>query len=139
MISASISELPFQLYHLIGEKTQYYRALPSTYLQRYIYYYWWLNIAPGDTTIEVIPDNAADLVMSPDIDKFSVLYFPAAEKFTIPLSGPITYVGISFRTEQTSSFFNLREEQLPLMKRPDKHNSISCLISRQKHGIRYTL
>jgi len=84
-----------------------YRTAPAEHLQAYIYYYWWLDVSPGDTTLEVIPDNAVDVVMSPEIENFSIVYLPASEKFTIPLSGPVTYVGISFKAGRIHEYFNV--------------------------------
>jgi AraC-like DNA-binding protein len=112
LFSSSNDELPLQLYQLGAKEFQFHRAQPSAQLQSYIYYYWWLDVASGDTSIEVIPDNAIDLVMSPDIPGFSVLYLPELEKFSIPLSGPITYVGISFRAESAADFFKLSHAEL---------------------------
>lgn len=106
------NELPLQLYQLGNKEVQCYRAQPSSPLQPYIYYYWWLAVAPGDTSIEVIPDNAIDLVMSPNIPDFSILYLPQPEKFSIPLSGPISYVGISFRAESAADFFQLNHASM---------------------------
>ena len=106
MFSSINNELPLQLYHLVDKTVRCYRAKPAEKLQVYIYYYWWLDVLPGDTKLEVIPDNAIDLVMSPDIANFSILYLPALEKFTVPLSGPITYIGISFRVATAGEFFN---------------------------------
>lgn len=109
-------EKPLQLYQLGADSVQCFRVQPAENLQPYIYYYWWLAVAPGDTTIEVIPDNAIDLVMSPAIRDLSILYLPASEKFTIPLSGPITYIGISFRAEMAAAFFNLDYEAMATCK-----------------------
>lgn len=107
MFSLSNDELPLQLYQLGANNVQCFRVQPTEELKPYIYYYWWLAVAPGDTSIEVIPDNAIDLVMSPDIPDFSILYLPESEKFSIPLSGPISYVGISLRAESAADFFKL--------------------------------
>ncbi len=109
MFALADSEVPLQLYHLVGERVHCYRAAPAERLRDYIYYYWWVDVAPGNTTLEVIPDNAIDLVMSPGIENFSILYLPATDKFTIPLYGPITYVGISFRAGAASAFFNVSQ------------------------------
>jgi len=107
LFSAFDDELPLQLYQLGTDRVQCFRSLPSDYLVPYIHYYWWLSIAPGNTTLDIIPDNAIDLVMSPDISDFSVLYLPAPQKFSIPLHGPINYVGISFRAASASNFFGV--------------------------------
>lgn len=112
MFSSIDNELPLQLYHLNDEAVRCYRVKPATSLEPYVYYYWWLDVAPGETMLEVIPDNAIDLVMSPDITDFSILYLPATEKFTIPLIGPITYIGISFRAEKAGEFFSVGKEAM---------------------------
>ena len=105
MFSTSDIDSPLQLYQLHDDSVRCYRAAPAENLTPYIHYYWWLDVSPGDTTLDVIPDNAIDLVTSPDIPGFSTLYLPSAETFSIPLSGPITYVGISFRAESAAAFF----------------------------------
>ena len=112
MISSISNDIPLQLYHLVDGAVRCQQAKPPKNLQAYIYYYWWLDVAPGDTTLEVIPDNAIDLVMCPGIANFSILYLPASEKFTIPLSGPVTYIGISFRAAVTSEFFKVDVDDL---------------------------
>ena len=112
MFSSIDNELPLQLYHLVGDSVRCYRAKPAAQLAAYIYYYWWLDVAPGDTKLEVIPDNAIDLVMSPDIPNFSILYLPASEKFSIPLSGPVTYLGICFRASSANEFFNINKAKM---------------------------
>ena len=109
MFSANDIDLPLQLHQIYNNNVQCYRALPANELKPYIYYYWWLDVAHGDTTLEVIPDNAIDLVMSPQIADLSLLYLPASCTFSIPLSGPITYVGISFRAESAASFFSVSQ------------------------------
>ncbi len=132
MFSSIDSELPLQLYHLVGEGVRCYRAVPADNLQAYVHYYWWLDVEPGDTQLEVIPDNAADLVMSPDIENLSILYLPSSEKFTIPLSGPITYVGISFRAASVGDFFNVGADVMSQCAPGDdttKGLSIEALVS----------
>ncbi len=86
-----------QLYHLAlsGGECLLSRAHPK--LVEYIDYYWLLNIQDELIDLEVIPDTAIDLVLSPAMVKFSALYFPVTEKFSIPLEGPMQYVGICFR------------------------------------------
>ncbi|MEL6355273.1 MAG: DUF6597 domain-containing transcriptional factor, partial [Cyanobacteria bacterium J06627_28] len=88
MFIDSQKPLPLQLYQLDTDKLTCHCALPSQHLSPFIHYYWWLDVADGETLLEVIPDNATDLVMSPNIDEFSVVYLPASEKFSIPLTGP---------------------------------------------------
>ena len=83
MFIDSSKPLPLQLYQLGTDKLTCHCALPSQRLSAFIYYYWWLDVADGETTLEVIPDNATDLVMSPSIDDFSIVYLPSSEKFSI--------------------------------------------------------
>lgn len=92
---------PLQLYHLKLPGISCQREIPNPALQAFIYYYWVLHIDARQIDLEVIPDNAIDLVLSPNIDNFSALYFPSAEKYTIPLTGPVVYTGISFKAEKT--------------------------------------
>jgi len=112
MFSLFENDTPLQLYHLADDGVRCTRALPTEQLQPYINYYWWLEVAPGETVLEVIPDNAIDLVMSPELPLFSILYLPASTKFSIPLNGPINYVGISFRAEAASAFFNVSMDEM---------------------------
>ncbi|MEL6780610.1 MAG: AraC family transcriptional regulator [Cyanobacteria bacterium J06597_16] len=107
MFIDSQKPLPLQLYQLGTDKLTCHCALPSQRLSPFIYYYWWLEVADGETSLDVIPDNATDLVMSPSIDEFSIVYLPTSEKFSIQLTGPISYVGVSFRTEHMPMFFGM--------------------------------
>ncbi|MEO1466791.1 MAG: DUF6597 domain-containing transcriptional factor, partial [Cyanobacteria bacterium J06633_1] len=127
MFIDSSKPLPLQLYQLATEKLSCHCALPSQSLSTFIYYYWWLDVADGETLLEVIPDNATDLVMSPSIEEFSVVYLPTSEKFSIQLTGPITYIGVSFRTEQMPMFFGT---ELSLIKSlaPGEHTTKSLTI-----------
>lgn len=88
-----------QLYHLELKGGHCELSSPDTTLANLIDYYWFLRIEESSLDLEVIPDAAVDLVLSPDIDHFAALYIPAEEKFTIPLHGPITYTGICFRSD----------------------------------------
>ncbi|MEM9091123.1 MAG: hypothetical protein AAGC93_20555 [Cyanobacteria bacterium P01_F01_bin.53] len=83
MFIGSSKPLPFQLYQLGTDKVTCHCALPSQRLSTFIYYYWWLDVADGETSLEVIPDNATDLVMSPSIDEFSIVYLPTPEKLVV--------------------------------------------------------
>lgn len=76
-------------------------------LEPYIDYYWLLSIEQRAMTLEVIPDTAIDLVLSPDIRDFAALYFPTDEKFNIDLEGPVQYAGICYRSETASQLFRL--------------------------------
>ncbi len=73
-----------QLYHIGDPLVECHLLEPDDQLKLGIYYFWHINIAPGPVNLAVIPDNAIDLVMSPDLADFSALYFPVVEKFSIP-------------------------------------------------------
>ncbi|MEM6253459.1 MAG: helix-turn-helix domain-containing protein [Cyanobacteria bacterium P01_D01_bin.156] len=77
----------------------------------------------------MIPDNAADLVMSPVINAFSIVYLPTPEKFSIPLTGPISYIGVSFRTEQMPTFFGLDLSFIQSLS-PGEHTTQSLGIQK---------
>lgn len=128
------NELPLQLYHLTGDGVRCYRVAPADHLQTWIYYYWWLEVAPGNTTIEVIPDNAVDLVMSPEIEQFSILYLPASEKFIIPLNGPIVYVGISFRAGFVGDYFNISQDVMRDLT-PGENTTTTLSITELVRGV----
>lgn len=70
---------------------------PHQELVEYIDYYWHLSIVAPLIKLQVIPDTAIDLVLSPDMPEFAALYFPSIKKFDIPLQGPVHYAGICFR------------------------------------------
>ena len=70
-----------------------------------MHYYWLLDIETPRIELDVIPDNAVDLVFSPQIEDFSMLYFPADAHFSIPLTGPVYYAGVCFKVDQASYFF----------------------------------
>ncbi|MEL6222960.1 MAG: DUF6597 domain-containing transcriptional factor [Cyanobacteria bacterium J06627_8] len=127
MFIDSQKRLPLQLYQLDTDKVTCHCALPSQSLSTFIYYYWWLDVADGETLLEVIPDNATDLVMSPSLNEFSIVYLPTSEKFSIQLTGPISYIGVSFRTEQMPMFFGM---DLSLIKSlvPGEHTTQSLAI-----------
>ena len=91
---------PLQVYHLDRPGINCVREKPAEALQKHIYYYWLLRIKVSTFDLEVIPDNSVDLVMSPELENFSTLYFPVAENFTIPLQGPIVYIGTCFKVTQ---------------------------------------
>ncbi len=106
MFSETDLDLPLQLYQLHNDAVRCFRALPDESLTSFIYYYWWLEVQPGETELEVIPDNAMDVVMSPDIPHFSLLYLPEPMPFTIPLIGPVTYIGISIRPQSAEQLLS---------------------------------
>jgi len=128
--------LPLQLYQLGTDQLTCHCALPSQRLSTFIYYYWWLDVADGETLLDVIPDNATDLVMSPSIEEFSVVYLPTSEKFSIQLTGPISYVGVSFRTEQMPMFFGMDLSVIKSLA-PGEHTTtrlgIQALVNEVQH------
>ncbi len=110
--SQSATGKPVQLYHLGNSRVQCHLMQPDEPLRRGIYYYWHISVDEGKVDLEVIPDNAVDLVMSADEPGFSSLYFPVAERFSIPLHGPVCYVGVCFKFDQLSRYFSQPLEQL---------------------------
>lgn len=82
-------------------------AKPDVKLDPYIDYYWLLSIEQPSLVLEIIPDTAIDLVLSPAIRDFAALYFPTDEKFTIDLEGPVQYAGICFRSETAPELIRL--------------------------------
>lgn len=127
MFIYSSKPLPLQLYQLGTDKLICHCALPSQGLSTFIYYYWWLDVADGETSLNVIPDNATDLVMSPNIEGFSVVYLPTSEKFSLQLTGPISYVGVSFRTEQMPMVFGIDLSLIQSLD-PSEHTTTSLAI-----------
>lgn len=101
-----------QLYHLAHDGADCQLASPDAALHPYIDYYWLLSISQPTFTLEVIPDTAVDLVVSPDIPDFAALYFPVAEKFSIELEGPIRYAGICFHSTTAAELLRMELNQL---------------------------
>lgn len=87
-------------------------ALPDPRLNQYIDYYWLLSLDDTQVDLEVIPDMATDLVLSPTLPDFVALYPPVDEKFSIPLTGPIQFTGVCFRTSRFDRLFTPSLEQL---------------------------
>ena len=96
--------VPGQLYHtnLNGAKTVL--AEPAEQLSGDIFYYWLMHIETSRFDLEVIPDGALDLVVSPSIKEFSAVYPPVINKFVIPLQGPVIYAGVSFEPEAAQKY-----------------------------------
>ena len=135
-----------QLYHLqfVGGKCEL--AQPDVKLVRYVDYYWLLTIEQPTLVLEVIPDTAIDLVLSPDIRDFAALYFPTDKKFDIDLEGPIQYAGMCFRSQTAPEllrmdFAKLRQLQvgadtgeslnvIPLMEDIQRADTISSIVER---------
>ncbi len=98
--------IPGQLYHVNQEGGRTVLAEPSDQFSSAVFYYWLMRIDDAETNLEVIPDAALDLVVSPLIPQFSVIYPPVIKKFSIPLNGPALYAGISFEPEAAQHFFD---------------------------------
>ena len=92
-----------QLYHLelVGGHCEI--SQPDTRLKEFIDYYWLLTVTAPRLELEVIPDTAVDLVLSPDSNTFAALYFPVNAKFNIPLDGPVKYAGICFKSSNAAT------------------------------------
>jgi len=106
------TEVPVQLYHLGNPQVKCHLLEPADELKFGIYYYWHIEIANRSVELDVIPDNAIDLVMSPDLADFSAMYLPVAEKFVIPIEGPVRFVGVCFAVDQVTRFFNVSVAQM---------------------------
>lgn len=119
---------PLQLYHLKLPGISCQRKIPLPQLQAFIFYYWVLYIDAEQIDLEVIPDNAIDLVLSPEIDDFSALYFPSAEKYKIPLTGPAVYAGISFKAEKAADCLNFELAALKAFS-PGQATTNSLMLS----------
>ncbi|MEM7194151.1 MAG: AraC family transcriptional regulator [Pseudomonadota bacterium] len=114
--TSSTDYQPIQLYQLNQYGAQC-RLLPvCEALRKNLYYYWILHIPPGSMSLPVIPDGATDLVLSPDIEDFSAIYLPVTDRFEIPLSGPICYVGVCMRTERLSWHFSLSIDEMECLQ-----------------------
>jgi len=96
-----------QLYHLNFDGGNCELAKPDSGLDPYIDYFWLLTIEKPSLALEVIPDAAIDIVLSPDMPNFTALYFPTAEKFNINLEGPIQYAGICCHSDTAPELFGL--------------------------------
>lgn len=96
---------PGQLYHVYLEGGTTVLAEPADEFSKSVFYYWLLRIDAGKINLEVIPDSAIDLVVSPSIADFSIVYPPSIKKFSIPIEGPSYYAGISFESESAQQFF----------------------------------
>lgn len=98
--------VPGQLYHVNLEGGKTVLAEPSEQFSSAVFYYWLMFIESERVDLSVIPDGALDLVVSPWIPNFSVVYPPVIKKFTIPLEGPACYAGISFEPEAAQQYFD---------------------------------
>ena len=96
---------PVQLYHLSTDGVSCDTAPPDKALSDWVYFHWLLRIDIEHAELEVIPDNALDLVLSPSIQDFAALYFPVDAPFVIPLEGPVLYGGTSLKAEHTAKLF----------------------------------
>ncbi|MBX2837687.1 MAG: AraC family transcriptional regulator [Gammaproteobacteria bacterium] len=105
-------ETPGQLYHIGSHGLTCELAEPDDALKHHIHYYWLMQVGDQSVDLEVIPDAATDLVMSPELPSFSGVYLPTTEKFTIPLNGPIHYAGICFHSETAPALLRASVEQI---------------------------
>ena len=105
-------DAPGQLYHIGTYGLTCELAEPDDALKGHIHYYWLMEVDDQAIELEVIPDAAIDLVVSPDLPNFSCVYLPTTEKFTIPLQGPIRYAGVCFHTETAPSLLCATLEQI---------------------------
>ena len=95
---------PRQLYQVGGTPGAECRLLPaSAQLGTAVHYHWSLSIEAGTVELPVIPDNAVDLVLCPNLHDFAALYFPVENPYTITLEGPVHYVGTCLRLEGLTS------------------------------------
>lgn len=94
---------PIQLYHLALEGVSCQLRAPTEQLRDVVNYHWVLRIEAREVELPIVPDNAVDLVMSPDLAGFSVVYPPSTTVFSIPLEGPVTYVGTCFRMDRVEA------------------------------------
>lgn len=103
---------PGQLYHIGTNGLTCELAEPDNALKSHIHYYWLMVVGHQAVELEVIPDAAIDLVVSPDLPDFSCVYLPTTEKFTIPLQGPIRYAGVCFHSESATPLLYATLEQI---------------------------
>ena len=121
---------PVQLYQLNGIEGVSCRVLtPAESLLEFIHYYWVLEISCKQVDLPVIPDNAVDLVLSPNSDSVCALYFPQAEKYEIPLDGPITYIGLCFQMQRVSRLF---ERPIDELRRLETGNQTAQALSLEQ-------
>ena len=104
--------VPGQLYHINLEGGKTVLIEPAEDLADMVFYYWLIQVGDEGVCLNVIPDGALDLVLSPWIADFSAVYLPAIEYFEIPLDGPACYVGISFEPEAAQQLFDASLQQL---------------------------
>jgi len=98
---------PIQLYHFNTSNITCDLVAPAPTLDGYVNYFWLMQVAAGPVDLEVIPDGALDLGLSPEIQEFAAIYLPAANRFTIPLEGPICYVGVCIKVEHSAKILGL--------------------------------
>jgi len=106
------SNKPIQLYHWTLDGGECVLDTPNSKLIPYVHFYWLLTISAPSLNLEVIPDTAVDLVLSPTMPDFAALYFPVNEKFQLPLQGPIQYAGICFKSTTATDLLDHDLDQL---------------------------
>lgn len=111
--AADNAHVPRQLYQIGGAPGATCRTLaPAADLAASVHYHWTLDIVADRVALPVIPDNAVDLVLCPGTGGFAALYFPVDEAFTIPLEGPIRYIGTCLRLERLGSVLGREPDAL---------------------------
>ncbi|MGI9319054.1 MAG: DUF6597 domain-containing transcriptional factor [bacterium] len=105
-------ETPGQLYHIQAEGVYCQLLAPASELSNIVHYYWLLHIEYEKVSLKVIPDAAIDLVLSPELKNFSIIYLPAVKGFSIPLEGPIHYAGICFNAVSAMQLFSATLDEL---------------------------
>ncbi len=104
---------PVQLYQFAAGDHSFEHLPPADGLSDSVHYYWRLAVQAPRVDLEVIPDNAVDLVISPGIPNFAALYFPVDRPFVIPLEGPVTYMGVCMAADRSSEILGAG---LPVLK-----------------------
>jgi len=105
-----------QLYHLTLRGGRCELAVPKAELAPFIDYYWLLTIDQPRLVLQVIPDTAIDLVLSPGLADFAALYLPVSKPFAIELEGPIQYAGVCFRSATVAQLPGLEFNALRQLK-----------------------
>ena len=121
--------VPGQLYHVALNGGRCVLAEPAPELDELVFYYWMIDINDQSVNLKIIPDGALDVVFSPWMPDFSIVYLPAIEKFDIPLQGPTCYAGISFEPEAAQHFFGVTLETLASLEMGI--DTLACLNMQQ--------
>ena len=119
--------VPGQLYHFDTDQIQTTLHKPSGELADMVYYYWLMVIKPGDVALEIIPDGAIDLVMSPEMPGFCAFYLPKIKKYSIPLVGPVRYFGVCFEPEAAQHCFGLNLKEMAALSMGSETKHAACI------------